>query len=70
MLFDVPIHANWKKIGEYRQTQTHRNTEQENNAHVNWDYQTGNKVLLKKMVYTTNLKAAMKVIFGQSRHFI
>ena len=29
MLFGVPFLVNWKKIGEYRQTQTDRNTERE-----------------------------------------
>ncbi len=26
MLFDIPFIADWNKIGEYRQCQTHRNT--------------------------------------------
>eukprot|EP00956_Cyclotella_meneghiniana_P023037 scaffold44195_cov23-Cyclotella_meneghiniana.AAC.4 len=30
MLFDVPFLADWKKIGDYRQRQTDRNTEREN----------------------------------------
>ena len=30
MLFDVPFLADWKKIGEYRQIQTDRNTAREN----------------------------------------
>ena len=32
MLFDVPFLAYWKKIGEYRQKQTDRNTAWENNT--------------------------------------
>ena len=48
MFFDVPFIGNWKKIGEYRQTQTDKNTERENNACVDWDYQSGDKVLLQK----------------------
>ena len=30
MLFDIPFIADWKKIGDYRQRQTDRNTAQEN----------------------------------------
>ncbi len=30
MLFDIPFLADWNKIGEYRQHQTDRITEQEN----------------------------------------
>ncbi len=37
-----------KKIGDYRQQQTVKHTKRENNAHVNWDYQPGDKVLLQK----------------------
>ena len=48
MLFDVPFLADWKKIGEYRQSQTDRNTARENNTQVDWDYQPGDKVLLQK----------------------
>ena len=29
MLFDVPFIADWKKIGEYRQSQTDKNTARE-----------------------------------------
>ena len=32
MLFDACFLANWKKIGEYRPTQTDKNTERENSA--------------------------------------
>ena len=47
-LFDVPFLADWSKIGKYRQKQTDTNTDRENNAHVDWDCQPGNKVLLRK----------------------
>ena len=30
MLFDIPFIADWKKIGDYRQRQTDRNTDREN----------------------------------------
>ena len=48
MLFDVPFLADWKKIGEYRQRQTDKNTARENNTRLDWDYQLGDKVLLRK----------------------
>ncbi len=48
MLFDVPFLADWKKIGEYRQRQTDKHTERENNTRIDWDYQPGDKVLLQK----------------------
>eukprot|EP00804_Cyclotella_cryptica_P029275 CCRYP_011682-RB/>CCRYP_011682-RB protein AED:0.45 eAED:0.45 QI:87/-1/1/1/-1/0/1/9/147 len=48
MLFDVPYIADWSKIGEYGQRQTDRNTRRENASRVDWDYQPGDKVLLRK----------------------
>ncbi len=48
MLFDVPFLADWTKIGEYRQLQTDKNTARENNTRINWGYQPGDKVLLRK----------------------
>ena len=39
MLFDVPFLADWKKIGEYRQNQTDKNTARENTTQIDWDYQ-------------------------------
>eukprot|EP00804_Cyclotella_cryptica_P014032 CCRYP_002516-RA/>CCRYP_002516-RA protein AED:0.29 eAED:0.06 QI:0/-1/0/1/-1/0/1/0/217 len=48
MLCDVSFHANWLKIGEYRQIQMDNNTNRENKARDYWDYQPGDKVLLRK----------------------
>ena len=48
MLFDIPFLANWNKIGEHRQRQTDLNTERENRSRRDWDYQVGDKVLLRK----------------------
>ena len=48
MLFDVPFIADWSKIGEYRQKQTDKNTRRENDTRIDWDYQPGDKVLLRK----------------------
>jgi hypothetical protein len=46
MLFDIPLIANWNKIGDYRQPQTDLNTAGENRKQVDYDYKVGNKVLL------------------------
>ena len=48
MLFDVPFIADWSKIGDHRQKQTDKNTRQENDTRIDWDYQPGDKVLLHK----------------------
>ena len=48
MLFDVPFLADWKKIREYRQIQSDKNTTRENKTRIDWDYQPGDKVLLRK----------------------
>eukprot|EP00804_Cyclotella_cryptica_P030245 CCRYP_017127-RA/>CCRYP_017127-RA protein AED:0.43 eAED:0.41 QI:0/-1/0/1/-1/0/1/0/96 len=48
MLFDLPFIADWSKIGEYRQKQTNKNTQWENAAQIDWDYQPGDQVLLQK----------------------
>ncbi len=48
MLFDVPFIADWKKIGEYMHSQIDKNTARENKTRIHWDYQTRDKVLLRK----------------------
>ena len=48
MSFDVPFLADWKKIGEYRQSQTKRYTARENATRIAWDYPPRDKVLLRK----------------------
>ena len=35
MLFDIPFIADWKQIGEYRQSQTNRSNARENNKQQN-----------------------------------
>jgi hypothetical protein len=48
MLFDVPFIADWKQIGEYRQSQTDCSNERENKTRVDFDYKVGDKVLIHK----------------------
>jgi len=47
MLFDIPFIADWKKIGEHRQLLTDRNTARENEGRIDYDYQVGQKVLVR-----------------------
>ena len=70
MLFDVPFIADWSKIGEYRQKQTDKNTKQENDTRIDWNYQPSDKVRCIKTVSSAKQKAGIKVILGQSRQFI
>jgi hypothetical protein len=46
MLFDIPLIADWNKIGDYRQHQTDLSTEHKNKKHVNYDYKVGDRVLV------------------------
>jgi hypothetical protein len=46
MLFDIPLIADWKKIGEHRQRLTNLNTAHENEGRIDYDYQVGQKVLV------------------------
>ena len=48
MLFHIPFVADWKQIGEYRQSQTDRSNKRENNKRVDYDYKVGDKVLIRK----------------------
>ena len=48
MLFDIPFLADRNEIGEHRQHQTDFNTAHENCSWCDWDYQIGDKVLLRK----------------------
>ena len=43
-----PIYRRLKKIGEYRQAQTDRNTQRENASRVDYDYAVGGEVLIQK----------------------
>jgi hypothetical protein len=48
MLFDIPFIADWQKIGEYRQRLTDRSNAHENEGRIDYDYEVGQKVLLRK----------------------
>jgi hypothetical protein len=48
MLFDIPLIADWQKIGEHRQQLTDPNNSRENKGRIDYDYRVGQKVLLWK----------------------
>jgi hypothetical protein len=47
MLFVITFIADWKKIGEHRQLLTNRNTDRKNEGRIDYDYQVGQKVLVR-----------------------
>jgi hypothetical protein len=48
MIFNIPLIANWNRIGDYRQCKTNLNTARKSSMQVNHDYKVGNKVLVKQ----------------------
>jgi hypothetical protein len=48
MLFDIPFVADWRKIGERRQSLTDRGNQHENAKCIDYDYKVGDKVLVNK----------------------
>jgi hypothetical protein len=48
MLFDIPFIADWQKVGEHRQRLTDLNNACENEGRIDYDYEVGQKVLLRK----------------------
>ncbi len=46
MLFDIPFVADWRKIGEWRQSLTDHGNQQENAKQIDYDYKVGDKALL------------------------
>ncbi len=48
MLFDIPLIADWKQIGEFRLHQTDRSNKRENSSRVDYNYKVGDKILIRK----------------------
>jgi hypothetical protein len=48
MLFDIPIIADWQKIGEHRHRLTDLNNIRENKGRIDNEYKFGQKVLVWK----------------------
>jgi hypothetical protein len=46
MLFDIPFVADWRKIGERRQSLTDHGNQRKNTQHIDYDYKAGDKVLV------------------------
>jgi hypothetical protein len=57
MLFDIPFIADWQKIGEYRQRLTDRSNARENKGRIDYDYEVGQKVLLRKESILSNAES-------------
>jgi hypothetical protein len=70
MLFDIPFLAGWNKIGDYRQHQKDLNTECETEHAETGIKKSAIKYCYRKMVFSANQNAIMKVILGLSHLFI
>jgi hypothetical protein len=46
MLFNIRFVANWKKIGDHRQSLTDHSNKCKNKKHIDYDYKVGDKVLI------------------------
>jgi hypothetical protein len=46
MLFDIPFVADWRKVGEQRQSLTDRGNQRKNAEQIDYDYKIGDKVLV------------------------
>jgi hypothetical protein len=46
MLFDILFMADWRKIGERRQSLTNRGNQRKNARRIDYDYKVGDKVLV------------------------
>jgi hypothetical protein len=46
MVFDIPFVADWRKIGERRQSLTDCGNQRENAKLIDYDYKVGDKVLV------------------------
>jgi hypothetical protein len=46
MLFNIPFVADWRKIGERRQSLTNHGNQHENAKRIDYDYKVGDKVLV------------------------
>ncbi len=48
MMFDLPYIADWKAIGQRRQTLVDRENQREDAGRVDFDYTVGQKVMLRQ----------------------
>jgi hypothetical protein len=47
MMFDIPVIADWKKIGDYKQHQTDLNNWRKNQKRIVYDHKVGDKILVQ-----------------------
>jgi hypothetical protein len=57
MLLDIPLIADWQKIGEYRQWLTDLGNAHENEGRIDYNYKVGQKVLLRKEGILSNAES-------------
>jgi hypothetical protein len=70
MMFDIPFIADWKKIGDYRQHQSDLNNWRKNQKRIEYDYKVGDKILVRKRVYSAKLSPSGIKIHGPLSQFI
>jgi hypothetical protein len=58
MLFDILFVADWRKIGEQRQSLTNHVNQQENAKQIDYDYKVGDKVLVINEVILCKAESA------------
>jgi hypothetical protein len=46
MLFDIPFVADWRKIGEQRQSLTNHGNQRKNAKQIDYNYKVGDRVLV------------------------
>jgi hypothetical protein len=54
MVFHIPVVADWKQIGDYRQCQIDCSNACVNSTHADFDYKDGDNALIKKMLSSTS----------------
>ncbi len=71
MLYNILFVADWRKIGEQRQSLTNRGNQQENAKQIDYDYKVGDKVLvINKGILRKAESAYMARNHGLSLQFI
>jgi hypothetical protein len=61
MLFDIPFVADWRKIGEQRQSLTDPGNQHENAKHIDYDY----KVRDKELVINEGILRKAESVYGK-----
>ncbi len=71
MLYDISFIADWKKIGEHRQSLTDLNTAHENEGRIDYDYKFCQKILVRnEVIYSARQSADGRKTPGQLQQSI